>query len=176
MAEGIRASAAGDTLAALAAFARALGLSPGDALGRFLLGSELAAAGKMEQAEVELLTAVAIAPQLQIARYQVGLLQFSSGRAALALAVWAQLLKDSPDSSLACFVRGFEAVAAGDFPAARGEFHKGLAVPPDNPAVAQDIRRVLERIPGAADAAHAPSPEHGSHVLLSNYGRHGPLH
>jgi len=172
MQAGVRASQSGDPDAALVAFTEALRLQPANALAHFLAGSELAGRGSIEQAELELLTSVVLSPAFQLARYQLGLLQYSSGRAALALGTWAPLTDSDPHSHLASFVRGFSALAADDFAGARREFEKGLALNHDNPAMSQDIRQLLDRMPGTQPAV----PEPAAHVLVSNYARYGNLH
>jgi tetratricopeptide (TPR) repeat protein len=174
---GIAASQAGHVGAALAAFARAQATSPANALIYFLIGSEYAGAGRIEAAESALMTAVVLAPKFQLARYQLGLLQFSSARAALALGTWAPLLEEDAGSYLSSFVRGFAALTSDDFNSSRLHFAQGLSINKDNPAVSEDIRRVLSSFPQANVGEERTSDtESSGHVLVSNYGRYGTLH
>jgi tetratricopeptide (TPR) repeat protein len=179
---GIAASQSGDVDAALIAFHRALASTPANALTYFLIGSEYAGSGQTDLAETALMTAVVLSPKFQLARYQLGLLQFSSGRAGLALGSWEPLLDLDSNSHLASFVRGFAALATDDFAAARSHFSQGLSLNKDNLAVSEDIRRLLARFPdahssGTADgSARDVKPDAAAHVLVSNYGRFGTLH
>ncbi len=116
----------------------------------FLLASEFAALGELDKAEAAFAKAVLLAPHMPVIRYQLGLLQFSSGRAALALLTWQPLL-DLPDAqpqaqALAGFVRGYAALAQDDLALALSHFQAGLAHDVGNPALAGDVRKVIERV------------------------------
>jgi tetratricopeptide (TPR) repeat protein len=171
---GIAASQGNDLERALSLFAQASAAMPGWGLPHFLSGSEYASLGQWDKAEAELANAVLLSPDLHLARYQLGLLQFSSGRAAAALVTWQSLLAEGLEPSLADFVRGFAALAQDAFEDARAHFERGLANAGVNPAVAGDIQKVLHNFPAAAQAgsaAHALALESSSHVLVANYDR-----
>lgn len=145
---------------------------------RFALASGLAADGRIEEAHAEFAEAVQLAPHWPIARYQFGLLQFSSGRAVAALLTWAPLLNLDESSGFPHFVRGFDALARDDFAQAKSHFRTGLAIQSDNPAVAGDIEKILARIDHLEAGATVTEAEREepSHVLVANYGRFGDLH
>ncbi len=176
---GVQASQSGDVEKALDLFARASAAAPRSGLPHFLIGSEYAALGEIDKAEAALANAVLLAPEFHIARYQLGLLQFSSGRAAVALVTWTPLFALADNEALGHFVRGFAALAQDDFVTARSHFNTGLPLGHDNPALCSDIEKVLQGIRQAEargpDATPAPEPS-GNHVLVSNYGRFGTLH
>jgi tetratricopeptide (TPR) repeat protein len=177
---GLAASQAGEPDKALHLFARASAINPSSALPLFLIGSEYAAMGEVDKAETALANAVVLAPQLHIARYQLGLLQFSSGRPAPALVSWGPLFELDDSRALLHFVRGFAALAHDDFAAAEKHFEAGLLRNHENGALTGDIQKVLQGVRQArsADPA-APAAEDGdaaSHVLVSNYGKFGTLH
>jgi len=183
---GLAASRQDDSERALHFFARASAANPSGAMPHFLIGSEFAALGQMDKAEAELANAVLLAPGLHLARYQLGLLQFSAGRAAVALVTWAPLLALGDGLPLAHYVQGFASLAQDDFAGARNHFESGLALHQENPAVAVDIRKVLGRMEVAMgrnvrqEASPSPvqaAPEvAAAHVLVSNYGKFGSLH
>jgi tetratricopeptide (TPR) repeat protein len=83
--EGLAASQADRTDDALALFHQAAEHTPASGLPHFLIGAELAQLGRMDEAEAAYANAVLLAPDLLMARYQLGLIQFTSARAALAL-------------------------------------------------------------------------------------------
>jgi tetratricopeptide (TPR) repeat protein len=177
---GLAASQAGESEKALHLFARASALNPESALPLFLIGSEYAAMGEIDKAETALANAVVLAPALHIARYQLGLLQFSSGRPAPALVSWGPLFDLDESQALLHFVRGFAALAHDDFTAAEVHFEIGLQRDLDNDALAADIQKVLLSLRQAKPADRpAPAEDDGeaaSHVLVSNYGKFGTLH
>lgn len=197
--QGIAASKLNDAQSALSMFAQASAVAPASAVPHFLSASELAGMGEYERAEVAFANAVLLAPEMSIARYQLGLLQFSSGRAALALVTWQPLLNPAgaqpADQALASFVRGYAALAQDFFELAVSHFEAGLALDNSNPALSGDVRKVIARVealiadlnpkaPGArtapaspADAPDTTSDETESiHVLLSNYQTPGSRH
>jgi Flp pilus assembly protein TadD len=175
------ASAAEDTANALRLFDEASALEPTSGLPHFLRASELAHLGRMDEAETAFANAVILAPELHIARYQLGLLQFTSARAAIALVTWQPLLNLPASNPLHSFVQGFAALAADDFRDARVWFTRGVADNTANAPLNQDVSIVLREIdkileaetPAQAQAEAAGTP---AHVLLSNYERHGSLH
>ena len=140
---------------------------------QFLLGSELASIGRTNEAEHALAQAVLLAPGLHVARYQLGLLQFGSDRAAVALLTWAPLLDRADTEPWPHFVRGFAALAQDRFAEALAHYQSGLERNADNRALSGDIEKVMQRIreidPAAASA-------NGAHVLLSNYAQLGRPH
>ena len=152
-----------------------------EAAERFLHGSERAASGQFDEAEAAFADAVLLAPAWLIARYQLGLLQFSSGRAGVALATWRLLFDLDSSNCLLHFVRGFASLANDDFTQATTHFCAGLALPIDNAALAGDVEKVLAGIEQLVMAkpstlTAAPDEPAVSHVLVSNYGRFGNLH
>lgn len=177
IAQGLAASQAGDAARAIALFTRAHEMAPVSGVPPFLIASEHAAAGDVDAAEAAFASAVLVAPEFVLARYQLGLLQFSSGRAAVALVTWAPLLEAPAGDPLAHYVRGFAALAQDDLPGALLHLREGMALPNGNPAVAADIRRVIESVEALSsgsepvnEGAAAPA----GHILLGAYS--GGIH
>jgi tetratricopeptide (TPR) repeat protein len=177
---GLAASQAGESEKALHLFARACVANPGSATPHFLMGSEYAALGEMEKAETALANAVVLAPALHIARYQLGLLQFSSGRASMAFVSWGPLFDLDEAQPLLHFVRGFAALAQDDFAAAQAHFEAGLLRNQHNPPLSADIQKVIDgmkQLQAAGGVAAKPNGGQATeHVLVSNYGKFGTLH
>ena len=71
LAEGLAASREGRREAALALFAQAAQEDPSSGIPPFLAGSEHASAGQFDQAELAFASAVLLAPQFPLARYQL---------------------------------------------------------------------------------------------------------
>lgn len=179
---GVAAMEADDAATAYRLFQQASSEVPGAGLPHFLIGSQHAALGDFSQAETSFATALLLAPDLVIARYQLGLLQFTSQRAAIALLTWQPLLTLPSSEPLTHFVRGFVALADDHFDEALGHFKEGLVLHPENRSVAGDIEKVIARIHalghGAVSAGDATPTrsEQDTHVLLANYQQQGRAH
>lgn len=170
--EGLAASQADRRPAALDLFTRASELCPSSGIPHFLIGSEHAAAGDMAAAEEAFANAVLLAPEFVLARYQLGLLQFSGGRVAMALVTWEPLHALPDDQSLGQFVRGFAALAQGQRQEALERFQAGQACPDANIAVAADIVLVMNALQRLGNPQEPPVPDTDSgHVLLASYAR-----
>lgn len=175
LAEGLAASGAGRSDEALGLFAQASEADPASGIPHFLIGSEQASLGDFAAAEGSFANAVLLSPSFPLARYQLGLLQFSSQRAPMALLTWQPLLTLPESDALLHFVRGLSALAQNAFEEALRHFHTGLACEPANPALRSDIRQLVEavqRLASSGDDTSTESP--ATHVLLSAYG--GRLH
>ena len=175
---GVAASRSTESEQALRLFARASALSPRWAIPHLLMGSEYASTGKFDEAETALANAVLLDEELHIARYQLGLLQFSSGRPAAALVTWAPICDRSIAQGLPDLVRGFAALAGGHIEEAKTMFSTGLARPDVNAAVAGDVRKILggldSSMEGQQDGATDTVQEMPMHVLLSGYNQNKP--
>lgn len=184
--QALDASAQGDSAAAVALFQQAINEDPASAVPQFLLGSEYAASGENALAEEHFSLAVLLRPEWHVARYQLGLLQFTDGRVPAALLTWTPLQGLEDSSPFPHWIQGFAALVRDDFDAARGCFQSGLDRNLDNPAMSLDIQRVLAALPGESsernerldsDLDHAAAGEEElSHVLLSNYSQRVDVH
>lgn len=172
LAAGLAASREGRLEAALALFAQASEAEPTSGVPHFLIGSEHAAAGDFASAELAFARAVLLAPEFPLARYQLGLLQFTSQRAPVALLTWEPLLSLPETDALPHFVRGFTALAADAFDDALRHYRAGLACNPPNPALCSDILQLVEAVEKLQRREGAPQEDDvAQHVLLSAYAR-----
>lgn len=182
--QAMAASAQGDGETAVRLFREAVDEQPGFAVPPFLLGAEFAQMGRIEEAIQAFAAALLLAPEMHVARYQLGLLQYTSGHAALALVTWQPLTQLPQAHPLREFVFGFAALAEDRFADAITRFRAGQALNTDNAPLNGDIQMVIDRIEALvrsnAEQSAAAVPEEGadadaSHVLLSNY-RNGSFH
>lgn len=189
---GLAASRSGDAAAAIRWFRIACERDPAAAVPAFLLAAELAQAGDVTEAENCYARAVLLDPGLHMARFQLGLLQFTSARASTALLTWAPLFEQPEDDPLRHVVQGFAALMQDDFESAIAELARGRELVQGNDALKHDLTMVMERIrstaaakqstQGAAAAANADKAagadanDIGAHFLLSNYRIDGPMH
>ena len=170
--DGLAASRRDDSTQALELFEQAMRADPTHALPHYLSGVELAQLGRNDAAEAALARAVLLGPQLAIARFQLGLLQFTTGRVAVALLTWAPLFERAAPEGLRRFAAGFAALARNDAATARAEFEAGLVANTDNEPLNADIRGVLA---GLSDAVGEPATDDDQHVLLAAYQNQGRL-
>lgn len=164
----------------------------------FMLGSEYAQLGLMDEAKAHMARAVQAAPDYAIARFQLGMLHVTSGEVGPARAAWeglAALPDDHPQRYLAAFHRGMLHLVADEFDAAIAALQQGLAQNQENEALNGDMRKVIdaiEHLPGregreppaappvAEPAAVAPAPAdtdvEPSHLFINAYTHRGKPH
>ena len=178
MAEGLAASGRNDIDGALGAWRRAMSVEPRSALPHFLMGAEFAQARRLAEAEAAFANAVVLEPELHTARYQLGLLQFSSGRAAVAMVTWEPLFRLDEQSAIGRFVQGFAALAADDFDNALRHFAAGTDAnrinEPMNADIAQVVLAIRHVLSSHAAPGHAASED--AHVLLAAYRQQSSIH
>ncbi|MBW8808270.1 hypothetical protein [Lysobacter capsici] len=146
---------------------------------QYLLAAQHAQLGMFERAEAGFRAAVAGAPDLAIARFQLGQLLVMKGTIEEATQMLAPLA-DRGDA-LAAYARALVAAANEDAPAAVRELDQGLALPQDIPALAGDMQRLRDRLSvqgaelataQATEAALAEvNPISANPMFLASYGR-----
>lgn len=146
---------------------------PADPRRMLLLAAELVHAKLLDRAEAAFIATLNLAPAWPIPRFQLGLLQLTSGRLATALATWAPL-EGLPDGHpLRLFKVGLEALARDEFDHARAALAEGISRNSEIPPLNRDMQQVLDGIAelaarAAAQAAAVPEPA-GDHFLVSTY-------
>lgn len=177
----LQAGQGGDALTLLDQAARAHPLDPRPLL---LIAAEFVHAKRLDQAEAAYVIALQRAPTFAIARFQLGLLQLTSARPATAFATWAPLDLLDEKEPLRLFKRGLQAMAQDRFDEARQFLSEGIERNTVNPALSQDMQKILDKIatlgtdgkaaaPASAASAGGGQPDAGSqesgHVLISGY-------
>lgn len=182
------ASEANDAESAIRLWSEAARCQPPSAVPHLLLGAEHAQAGRITEAEASFANAILLSPSLLIARFQLGLLQFTSGRVGVALLTWQAILDADRDNALSLFVQGFAALAADAFSDALTAFETGIERNVDNEPLNQDIRMVMARtrelqatsLAGKMSVTiaerDASSSQSEEHILLANYQQYGLPH
>ncbi|MBI1890106.1 MAG: hypothetical protein HYS18_05640 [Burkholderiales bacterium] len=183
--QALAASQNNDSGTALRLFTEAAQQQPLSGIPHFLAGAEYAQLGKMAEAEAAYANAVLLAPHLTIARFQLGLLQFTSARPAIALVTWQPLLDLHENDHLRLFTLGFAELAQDGFDKALAFFEEGMAANLTNPPLNTDIARVVSEIRKLQNKSQESSQERtdeaamtedGSHFLLGTYRQHNQLH
>lgn len=182
IAQGLAASLANQSKTALDCFAQAIDCEPASGLPHFLIGSEHAQLGRVQDAEAAFTSAVLLSPEMSIARYQLGLLQFASDRLPTALVTWQPLLALTESDPLRHFVTGFIEMQRNQPALAIQHFRRGVELNHGSPPMNRDVERVIQQlaalcIVGSAEPNDRPPDASAQmHVLLSNYQPNGSPH
>jgi len=148
----MHASSAGDIHTAMTHLKQLLQLQPGHALAIYLLATQHAEIGLFERAIKGMRAAIALNPQLEMARFQLGLLLVDRGRPAEAKEQFAGLTGIA-DPVLKAYSEAMVAVIEGDLQRGIERLTWSLGQDVRNPgmqALAGLMRRVLERVSAAA--------------------------
>lgn len=127
-----------------------------DAKLRFMLGSVLASQGQYSQALSQFELAVQLDPMLQIARFQLGSLRFTSGDALGARRAWEPFADLPQTHCLKCFKNGCEALMEDRFADAISWLQQGIEANRDNAFLNHDMQLLLQRVlaqPNVGEAA-----------------------
>ncbi len=151
--QAIAAIQANDSAAARPLLLAALELGPGSPLPAYLLACDYAQSREYDLAEGAFIAALQVQPDLAIARFQLGLLQLTSGRPAAALSTWAPLRELSEGDPLRLFQTGLEQMALDRFDEAKLNLRRGLEANRDNPALNRDMQMMIDAIQGHQDAS-----------------------
>lgn len=138
---------------------------------RYLLAAQHAQLGMMDRAEEGFRAVVSAAPELEVARFQLGQLLLLKGDAAGARAMFAPLAAAPAGQALGSYARALSAASVEDVGTAVSELQQGLSCAQDIPALAGDMRRLLEQLggqPPREPPTGSPAP-----LFLSGYGRQG---
>jgi len=170
MQAALQASRADDTAATLVHLQRAAALNPASPAPYFVLAAHHAQARDNDLAEAAFLECLQRAPGLAIARFQLGLLQLTTGRPAVAQVSWGPLLRGDDADALTLFAQGLVAMQAGDATLARERLLKGISLNLDNAPLNVDMQGVLDRLDRAVPppAARAGSGAE-DHFLIGAY-------
>jgi Tfp pilus assembly protein PilF len=146
--------------------------------GTYLLAAEHAQLGMMDRAEEGFRKTVELAPDFPMARFQLGQLHLTKSDAASAKTVLAPLANLPAGQALSGYAKGLIAAANEDIGEAITQIQAGLACDQDIPALASDMRRVLDNLLALGGGiAPTPSPigtpASAAPMYLSNYGKAG---
>jgi len=143
--------------------------------GTYLLAAEHAQLGMMDRAEAGFRKTVDLAPDFPMARFQLGQMHLTRNDGAAARAILAPLADLPAGQALSGYAKGLIAAANDDVGEAVRHLEAGLACEQEIPALAADMRRVLDNLRAVAGTAEptAPTPPLAAPMYLSNYGKAG---
>jgi tetratricopeptide (TPR) repeat protein len=124
---------------------RAIGLEPTNGSLHHLLGAVYAQLGKIDAAIAAMTQAITHAPQLDIARFQLGLLHFTCANVPAAQEVWQPLALLPAQHPLYLFRLGLLHLARDEFAACAEKLKRGIELNTAHPALNNNMRLVLDR-------------------------------
>lgn len=137
---------------------------PSDPRPLLLLAGFFAESRDMDRAEASYLAALQRDPDFAIARFQLGLLQFTSARPAVALATWAPLKKLPELNALRLFSQAFACLAEDRFDDALRLLREGIGQNSENPPLNQDMAMLIDRLVQAKLVSEDAETPEGSHL------------
>jgi tetratricopeptide (TPR) repeat protein len=122
----------------------------------FLQGSVLAGLQRYDEGRRAMARAVEIAPDYALARFQLGFLDLTSGRALDAVAVWTPLVALPEDEPLRLLAEGLMNLANDRFSEARKLLARGMELNTAVPLINADMQLILDQIADLPDGPSAP--------------------
>lgn len=154
-----------DEPAALSRIAALIDEHPADPRLHFLGGSLLAAQQRFAEARSAMERSIEIAPGFAIARFQLGLLELSSGDSEAADATLRPLAELESDDALVLFARGLRHLARDNLAVAADLLKQGIACNGEHPLVSRDMELIVAGIEEQAKGPGDPG-EHMSAVEM----------
>ena len=142
---------------------------PEDARLHFLEGSFLASEKEYAAARTAMARAVDLNPLFYLARFQLGLLIFSSGEPAAATSVWQPLHDLDRANPFRLFAEGLEALGRDEFTVARSKLSEGIASNSDNAPLNRDMGMLITQIDALGDGPPGAPQTSEAHFLLSQF-------
>lgn len=142
---------------------------------RFLHGSVLASLQRYSEAMRQMQSAVEIAPDYPIARFQLGLLQLTSGEAQAALTTWGPLAILPEDQYLSLFVRGLQSMIRDEFGKAIDLLQAGIQRNNENLPMNRDMSLLIETMKEAMAKGDQDGPQSAVQLLLQQSRSRGAL-
>lgn len=112
----------------------------------FLKGSVLAGLQRYDEGRAAMARAIEIAPDFALARFQLGFLDLTSGRAIDAMGVWQKLGDLAEDAPLRVLAEGLANLAADNFAEAARLIKMGMALNVENSLINADMQLILDEI------------------------------
>ncbi len=142
----------------------------------FLLGSLFAADRRYDEAAAAMRQSIVLAPDFDIARFQLGVLELSSGRPDAAELTWESLQELETRHPLRLFAGGLCCLSRDDFDGALRLLQEGIAVNSEWAPVNGDMQKVIDEILARSQAPSPDEPTSATQLLLQQFQRKPTQH
>jgi len=146
----------------------------------FLKGSVLAGLQRYEEGRAAMQDAISIAPGYELARFQLGFLEFTSGLAAQAEATWAPFETLGSENPFRSLAQGLNHLGRDEFDEAVRLIRHGMELNTEQPLINGDMALLLEEIGDrslgdSVSNEESAEPASATHLLLqqSEFKTHG---
>jgi len=146
---------------------------PSDPRLHFLKGSVLAGTRHYDEARQAIGRAVELAPEYDIARFQLGFLAFTSGEPLVATGVWEPLLERPAEYALRLFAEGLMRLTSDDVAGCVETLRLGMASNTEYPPLNRDMQLLIDELVRQQPAPDEPSS--ATDQLLRQFNT-GPRH
>lgn len=172
LALALRDSATGRHDLAIEKLKSLIELDPNHAHALHMLAAEHAQIGLLPRAISEFEKALAVDPELHVARFQMGLAHYALSDLASAEAAWQPLKTLGEHHTLPLYATGLIQILREEFEQAVRSLEMALTAEPEIPSLRKDIARSVERARSqlSNDAKTGPQSGDMSKVLASRYG------
>lgn len=131
---------------------------PEDPRLHFLKASSCAGAGRNFEAYESFERAVKIAPDFDLARFQFGLFQLTSGEAENALRTLEPLDRLNNDHYLKAFAIGLRHLVLDELPACVEAIQRGQILNRENPTLNMDLQLIVDKLEGLINGDEGVEP------------------
>jgi len=151
---------------------------PDDGRLHFLRGSLLAGIGRSIEALSAFRKAIELAPDMAIARFQLGFFLLTSGDPGEALSVWGPLALLPDGNYLRLFVGGLTHLIKDEFADAVQLLREGIAANDENPALNGDMALIVDQVGKLGKGAPGDGDDEVSatSILLGQFAPSGTRH
>lgn len=161
----LHASQAGDHHAAMNYLKEALAQAPDNAAARYLLAAEHAELGLFDRAVAGMEEALQLAPELDTARFQLGLLYLQLNQPEAARSTFAALETRTADPAFRALSQAYQALIGEEVDKALVLLRDGILACDHNPALKADMERVFASV---SERQQNPEPLASPLVEASN--------
>lgn len=147
---------------------------PDDPRLHFLKGSVLAGLQRYAEGREAMARAVEIAPGYDLARFQLGFLELTSGMAAEAAQSWEPFALQADEAPFRLLSEGLNCLARDDFDGCDRLLRLGMAANEEHPMINSDMQLILDEISGnltmnERETVENVQPASATHLLLQQF-------
>jgi tetratricopeptide (TPR) repeat protein len=156
---------------------------PADPRLHFLKGSVLAGTQRYHEGRQAMYEAIAIAPEFDLARFQLGFLEFTSGMVAEAIQTWTPFDMLGEFEPFRLFASGLAYLSQDNFAECDRLLRLGVEYNKDHPLINGDMQLILNEITSQLKAVDMPdtiepvsASASAAHQLLQQFELMGSTH